>query len=212
MCVEDEAPVPIWEGLIHHTLNKQMQVCNANGSVENYREPHCDEWIPQVPEVSDTNKSLLNTVMVGEDELSPLLPPEHCLPNTRTQLNYLTFQQKMGGLENATLLARMEEDLPSEECFTDTTTEDDTKESMSFAPSVSATHATFSSPHRQNQFLRIVSKQMVGVFITVWIRSDLRHHVHDIKVCSVGCGIFNYLGNKVGFSCMCVSERQRRIL
>ncbi|CAK9876716.1 unnamed protein product [Sphagnum jensenii] len=195
VCVEDEAPVPIWEGLIHHTLNKKMQVCNANGSVENYREPHCDEWIPQVPEVSGTDKNFLNTVMVGEDELSPLLPPEQCLPNARTQMNYLTFQQKMSGLENATLLAQMEEDLPSEECSTDTTTED-TKESLSFAPSVSATHATFSSPHRQNQFLRIVSKQMVGIFITIWIRSDLWRHVHDIKVCSVGCGIFNYLGNK----------------
>ncbi|CAK9192468.1 unnamed protein product [Sphagnum troendelagicum] len=99
VCVEDEAPIPIWEGLICHTLNNKMEV-------------------------------------------------------------------------------------------------EDDKESATFAPSISSTSTMFSSPCRQNQFLRIVSKQMVGIYITIWIRSDLRHHVHDIKVCSVGCGIFNYLGNK----------------
>jgi hypothetical protein len=97
----------------------------------------------------------------------------------------------MSGLENETSHVHPQEDSTLIEWSAGVTMEDD-KESTSIAPSVS-------SPCSHNQFLRIVSKQMVGIFITIWIRSDLWHHVHDIKVCSVGCGIFNYLGNKVGF-------------
>jgi hypothetical protein len=202
--MEDEAPIPIWEGLIHHTLNNKIQVFNADDPLLSYREPpitsQCDVCSHHVPEVSGTD-SLLKTVRNEEDELSALLPPEHHLSNStilhheQAQINCLTSKQNMSGLENETLHLHPREDSTSIEWSAGATMEDD-KESMSFAPSVSSTSAMFSSPCRHNQFLRIVSKQMVGIFITIWIRSDLWHHVHDIKVCSVGCGIFNYLGNK----------------
>jgi phosphatidylinositol-bisphosphatase len=198
--MEDEAPIPIWEGLIHHTLNNKMQVFNADNPLLSYREPpipsQCDVCSHHVPEVSGTN-SLLKTVRNEEDELSALLPPEHHSSNStilhheQAQINCLTSKQNMSGLENETSHLHPREDSTLIEWSAGATMEDD-KESTSFAPSVS-------SPCRHNQFLRIVSKQMVGIFITIWIRSDLWHHVHDIKVCSVGCGIFNYLGNKVGF-------------
>ncbi|CAN4089271.1 unnamed protein product [Withania somnifera] len=42
----------------------------------------------------------------------------------------------------------------------------------------------------------IISKQMVGVFITIWARSSLVPYIKHISVSSVGCGIFGYLGNK----------------
>ncbi|XP_059065575.1 type I inositol polyphosphate 5-phosphatase 8-like [Cryptomeria japonica] len=40
------------------------------------------------------------------------------------------------------------------------------------------------------------SKQMVGIFLCVWVKSDLRQHVRDLKVSCVGCGLMGYLGNK----------------
>lgn len=46
-------------------------------------------------------------------------------------------------------------------------------------------------------YSRVASKQMVGLFITVWIRSHLWHHVHNVQVSTVGCGLMNHLGNKV---------------
>lgn len=49
-----------------------------------------------------------------------------------------------------------------------------------------------------SRFKLIASKKMVGVFISVWIRTALleRYNISSVKVCSVACGIMGYLGNK----------------
>ncbi|XP_077213502.1 DNAse I-like superfamily protein [Tasmannia lanceolata] len=44
------------------------------------------------------------------------------------------------------------------------------------------------------------SKQMVGIFLCVWVRSDLNRHVTNLKVSCVGRGIMGYLGNKGSIS------------
>ncbi|XP_055827714.1 type IV inositol polyphosphate 5-phosphatase 9-like [Solanum dulcamara] len=54
------------------------------------------------------------------------------------------------------------------------------------------TSTTSNSPH----FECIISKQMVGIFITIWTRSPLIPHIKHTSVSSVGCGIFGFLGNK----------------
>ena len=46
-------------------------------------------------------------------------------------------------------------------------------------------------------FRCIVSKHMVGIFISVWIRSDLVQHIRHTSVSCIGCGIMGCLGNKV---------------
>ncbi|GAB4843350.1 Type IV inositol polyphosphate 5-phosphatase 7 [Ancistrocladus abbreviatus] len=53
---------------------------------------------------------------------------------------------------------------------------------------------------RQSRYCLVVSKQMVGVFLTVWIRKDLRDHVRNVKVSCVGRGLMGYLGNKGSIS------------
>eukprot|EP00258_Populus_trichocarpa_P026146 XP_024442165.1 type IV inositol polyphosphate 5-phosphatase 9 isoform X3 [Populus trichocarpa] len=42
----------------------------------------------------------------------------------------------------------------------------------------------------------ITSKQMVGIFITVWVRNDLLPYIQHPSVSCVGCGIMGCLGNK----------------
>ncbi|XXG51274.1 hypothetical protein AAC387_Pa02g5087 [Persea americana] len=42
----------------------------------------------------------------------------------------------------------------------------------------------------------IISKQMVGIFISVWVQGDLRQYVRHPSVSCVGCGILGCLGNK----------------
>lgn len=51
--------------------------------------------------------------------------------------------------------------------------------------------------HSKEHFRCIVSKQMVGLFISVWIRSNLCEFVSHPSVSCVGCGIMGCLGNKV---------------
>ncbi|XP_048232797.1 type IV inositol polyphosphate 5-phosphatase 7 isoform X2 [Ricinus communis] len=48
----------------------------------------------------------------------------------------------------------------------------------------------------QSRYCLVASKQMVGIFLTVWVKSDLRDDVRNMKVSCVGRGLMGYLGNK----------------
>lgn len=45
----------------------------------------------------------------------------------------------------------------------------------------------------------IVSKQMVGIFVTIWARKELLQHIGHLRLSCVGRGIMGCLGNKVRF-------------
>ncbi|KAG8097730.1 hypothetical protein GUJ93_ZPchr0013g34040 [Zizania palustris] len=51
-----------------------------------------------------------------------------------------------------------------------------------------------------SRYCLVASKQMVGVFLMVWVRSDIREHVKNLKVSCVGRGLMGYLGNKGSIS------------
>lgn len=53
---------------------------------------------------------------------------------------------------------------------------------------------------RRPAYVRIVSKQMVGIFITVWVRRSLRKHIQNLNVSTVGVGVMGYIGNKGSIS------------
>lgn len=63
-------------------------------------------------------------------------------------------------------------------------------------------YGSFSMEDRERQtghsrYCLVASKQMVGIFLTVWVKSDLRDDVRNLKVSCVGRGLMGYLGNKV---------------
>lgn len=47
-----------------------------------------------------------------------------------------------------------------------------------------------------SSFVRIISKQMVGIFISIWVRRSLRKHIQNLKVSTVKVGAMGYIGNK----------------
>ncbi|KAJ1433098.1 Endonuclease/exonuclease/phosphatase [Sesbania bispinosa] len=51
-----------------------------------------------------------------------------------------------------------------------------------------------------SRYCLVASKQMVGIFLTVWVKSDIRDYVHNMKVSCVGRGLMGYLGNKGSIS------------
>ncbi|XP_073136836.1 type I inositol polyphosphate 5-phosphatase 1 isoform X1 [Henckelia pumila] len=53
---------------------------------------------------------------------------------------------------------------------------------------------------RRPPYVRILSKQMVGVFITIWVRRSLRRHIQNVSVSTVGVGVMGYIGNKGSIS------------
>jgi len=49
----------------------------------------------------------------------------------------------------------------------------------------------------QMSYRLIASKQMVGLFLSVWARKELIPHISHLRLDSVGRGIMGRLGNKV---------------
>lgn len=52
----------------------------------------------------------------------------------------------------------------------------------------------------QQRYCLAASKQMVGIFLCVWVGADLYKHISNLKVSCVGRGIMGYLGNKGSIS------------
>lgn len=48
----------------------------------------------------------------------------------------------------------------------------------------------------RHRYCLAASKQMVGIFLCVWVRADLNQHINNLRVSCVGRGIMGYLGNK----------------
>ncbi|GAA0139694.1 phosphatase [Lithospermum erythrorhizon] len=59
---------------------------------------------------------------------------------------------------------------------------------------------TIINRRRKSAYVRIVSKQMVGIFLTVWVRRSLRRHIQHLRVSCVGVGAMGYIGNKGSIS------------
>ncbi|PSR86677.1 Type I inositol polyphosphate 5-phosphatase [Actinidia chinensis var. chinensis] len=57
-----------------------------------------------------------------------------------------------------------------------------------------------SSCERSQRYCLAVSKQMVGIFLCVWVRAGLYWHISNLKVSCVGRGIMGYMGNKGSIS------------
>ncbi|OAY72696.1 Type IV inositol polyphosphate 5-phosphatase 3, partial [Ananas comosus] len=49
---------------------------------------------------------------------------------------------------------------------------------------------------KRPSFVRIISKQMVGIFLSIWVRRSLRRHIQNLRVSTVGVGVMGYIGNK----------------
>ncbi|CAI9787087.1 unnamed protein product [Fraxinus pennsylvanica] len=53
---------------------------------------------------------------------------------------------------------------------------------------------------KRSPYVKIVSKQMVGIFLTIWVRRSMRRHIQNLNVSSVGVGAMGYIGNKGSIS------------
>ncbi|KAJ4909510.1 DNAse I-like superfamily protein [Raphanus sativus] len=49
---------------------------------------------------------------------------------------------------------------------------------------------------RRPAYVRLVSKKMVGILLTIWVKRSMRKHIQNVRVSTVGVGIMGYIGNK----------------
>lgn len=67
--------------------------------------------------------------------------------------------------------------------------------------SISDANISPTKPKRvRESYVRIVSKQMVGIFVSVWVLRTLRRHINNLKVSPIGVGVMGYIGNKGSIS------------
>ncbi|CDY37949.1 BnaC02g20620D [Brassica napus] len=59
---------------------------------------------------------------------------------------------------------------------------------------------------RRPAYVRLVSKKMVGILLTIWVKRSMRKHIQNVRVSTVGVGIMGYIGNKGA-----VSVREREV-
>lgn len=76
----------------------------------------------------------------------------------------------------------------------------DSPSTVLFSPMFNGGFAPLEDGYRKPGYCLVVSKQMVGVFLTIWVRSDLKELVRNMKVSCVGRGLMGYLGNKGSIS------------
>lgn len=189
LCVEDDAPAVVWDGLIRQALNTRVNI----GTQRSYSGPpspvrHEKDVILDVPEVSDVN-GLMSTIVAEETLESSLLHQK--LPNSsdRQWLSERTRENDADQIvKDLTKNVKTAEDWLCEAIMPDNDVTEET-------PLVNSSQNL--SQQSCGRYSRVASKQMVGIFITVWVRTDLRRYVNNVKVCVVGCGILNFLRNKV---------------
>lgn len=57
----------------------------------------------------------------------------------------------------------------------------------------------------QMKYSLVACKQMVGIFVSVWMRRELVQYVGHLRICCISRGIMGCLGNKVVLRCFILS-------
>ncbi|KAG0585989.1 hypothetical protein KC19_2G054600 [Ceratodon purpureus] len=211
LCVEDQEPAARWEAKIREFLNCKIGLVKESDPFQSRSAPASparnegNMSIP-APDVSDVEK-LFGRCVSGKNLETAFLATEGNLLNYEKNLlsQGQTWQLERIGSDDE---VSDEETSPYSTEIPDLTVRDLHKaaladqllsEKANLVAPISSTTESAGYPAAagvQNRYSRVASKQMVGIFITVWVRSQLWRHVHNVKVSAVGLGLMHYLGNK----------------
>ena len=211
LCVENGGPAVKWEAKIRETLNDiigQQIEADPFQSRSAPASPTRNDLSPISVTVSEVEK-LLERCVSGKNLETAFLATEGNLLNYEKNLP-ITVEDwaEDGGTNGHSTTENGGVPWPFEKQVSEVTAEDLHKAAVAeeflsetanlTAPLLSSSEmACHPPPSISNQYSKVASKQMVGLFITVWVRSNLWRHVHNVKVSAVGCGLMHYLGNKV---------------
>lgn len=202
---EDSRPIRMWEYLIRETLNKIQPVkekykCHSDPPSPSRFKPS-DDSIPLESEVnsdSDTD---------SDEEQNPFAKPK---PETVTNLNLekkltktLSHSERIGMIwpEQQLDVASSAKVLKSMASFKSVQGDDNLNLHSNLNHGLNLEldleSAVSRKKKKRSSFVRIISKQMVGIFLSIWVRRSLRKHIQNLRVSSVGVGVMGYIGNKV---------------
>ncbi|PWA58852.1 endonuclease/exonuclease/phosphatase [Artemisia annua] len=176
---EDTRPIPIWENIIRKTLNKIQPV---NTKFKCFSDPPSPSRFKPSKDTPDIEvEVVLESDIDSEQQLCTFIDSVSNNSEVKVEESNNPFKNSKS----------FENFLPLESYLN---VDNKVKPDVNWLEKVDLDSIMYRK--RKSQYVRIVSKQMVGVFITIWVRRSLRKHIQNVHVSTVGVGAMGYLGNK----------------
>ncbi|KAL5232003.1 hypothetical protein ABZP36_030779 [Zizania latifolia] len=203
LVVEDNEPAARWLALINRTLNKPV---DSNADIFQHNlSSSLDLTSSQLS--SNLDASFSNRSRTGSG--SSAIFQKSSLKSIRKP--YMPTQRKL--LKLCSCSVEMTRKSYKDACFgcpqayaneTDSSEEDDTDDRShdAYGYIADGMSSAASASKDQLKYNLISCKRMVGIFITVWAKKELVHHIGHVRTSCIGRGIMGYLGNK---GCISVS-------
>jgi len=203
---EDSGPAAKWVALIHETLNNSPGTCTIrsnNRSLSSLGEKSRD----MTDQISSLHSDFESPKTVKGSSLFQSVSFRFLSSSFRSyseDVKDRPMLKRLWSVSDRILLGRTIKRTDSTCSFKSaSSSEEEDSYRVGDLPLFSPTSRSSSSKiPEQKKYCLVASKQMVGIFLTVWVRSELRCHVHNLKVSCIGRGLMGYLGNK---GCVSVS-------
>ncbi|XP_021690551.2 type IV inositol polyphosphate 5-phosphatase 3 isoform X2 [Hevea brasiliensis] len=202
---EDDCPVPKWESIIRDALNR---IQPTKTKVKCYSDPPSPSKFMPSDDVPDIEEEiLLESVGDVGEEIQPLdeakdSPDTGDIENSAGDVDVPAGQNNgkltkmLHGTERISLSwPELPLDLLSQHVLQRPSSFEVVK---SFKAKLDLD--ALMKRKRKSSYVRIVSKQMVGIFLTIWVRRSLRKYIQNLRVSTVGVGVMGYIGNKGSIS------------
>ncbi|GAB4855222.1 hypothetical protein Ancab_023847 [Ancistrocladus abbreviatus] len=186
LVIEDSEPAARWLALINQSLNKS---CSS---------PHSLKKTTSL----DSEPASVKGCKLLNSPSGSLFFQKYSLKTVSKQLR--TESKKR--LKSCNCVLEMERRYTKDSCFScqqgyvnndDQSSEEDDALSIPVIPV-----AITSSGSNQMKYSLVVSKQMVGIFLAIWVKKELVQHVSHLRTSCISRGIMGCLGNK---GCISVS-------
>eukprot|EP00271_Cylindrocystis_brebissonii_P021334 TRINITY_DN7533_c1_g3_i1.p1 TRINITY_DN7533_c1_g3~~TRINITY_DN7533_c1_g3_i1.p1 ORF type:complete len:976 (-),score=216.47 TRINITY_DN7533_c1_g3_i1:691-3618(-) len=195
--LEDEQRAHNWNEVLRHSLNRAPGAVKPgrmglDGAVATTSQEN-QTSIPSREEASEISSL---------PEVSEQFPPEN---KAREEV----LAEHLGGALNlrdkGDNNGQQQQQAPQETILDDVRSPDSTQTSSNASPALAPSPSLLSSNPRsiaggpgrtRKHYYLAASRQMVGIHLAVWVRSELRPSIRNVKVSVVGVGIMNLLGNK----------------
>lgn len=197
LVVEDNEPAARWLALINRTLNKPV---DSNADIFQHKP---SSSLDSTSSLSSSNLDASFSSRTRTASGSSAIFQKSSLKSIRKP--YMPTQRKLLKLCNCSV--EMTRKSYKDACFgcpqayaNETDSSEDDTDDRSNDPCgyiVDGMNSAASASRDQLKYNLVSCKRMVGIFITVWAKKELVHHIGHVRTSCIGRGIMGYLGNKV---------------
>ncbi|XP_074310306.1 type I inositol polyphosphate 5-phosphatase 10-like isoform X2 [Silene latifolia] len=178
LVIEDNEPAVRWLTLINRSLNGRTDL----------------QSLIKPTSLTDPKLNGQKGPKLASAQISPLFFQKNSLKAVSKQFR----TESKTKLKSCNCVSELGKRYNRDSCFRcqpSNVSEDDISSEDDDAPNGPVLSEVISYPGHSRKYSLIVSKQMVGIFLTVWVKTELVQHISHLKTCLISRGIMG-LGNK----------------